>query len=155
MENETKKNVGGRPRIAPGSPDELWEAFEEYKKKCHDDVRIDPRTGAVTHRPLTWVGFMAHLGVGYRPAEFKDYYGKKPEFSNLITRISNIIECDQVEGAMIGDYNASLVARLNGYTDKTETKHHGDLTIRHEHTGFKPASSEEEIRRREGIDGTV
>jgi hypothetical protein len=155
MENETKKNVGGRPPIAPATPDELWEAFEVYKNECHNDVRVDLRTSAAAHKPLTWVGFMAHLGVGYKAKDFIAYYKQKEGFSALLTRIGNIIECDQVEGAMIGDYNASIVARLNGYTDKTETKHQGDFTIKHEHTGFMPASSEDEIRRREGIDGTV
>ena len=121
MEDDKKR--GGRPPIAPATPDELWEKFEAYKHECLNGVRIDQKTGSVIHRPLTWVGFMAFLGVGYRPAEFKDYYGKKEEFSHLITRIGNIIEGDQVEGAMMGDYNANLVARLNGYSEKTDNKH--------------------------------
>ena len=145
----------GRPPKAPATPEELWEKFEAFKAECLEAVRIDQRTGQVTHRPLTWVGFMAFLGVGYKAADFIAYYGQKDNFSDLITRIGNIIEGDQVEGAMLGDYNSNLVARLNGYTEKTENKHHGDLTIRHEHTGYKPASSEDEIREREGIDGTV
>jgi hypothetical protein len=145
----------GRKPIAPATPEELDEKFEAYKRECRKDARVDLRTGAIVHKPFTWVGFMAFLGVGYKPADFISYYKAKKEFCDLLTRIGNEIEADQLNGAMMGDYNASLVARLNGYTEKTETKHQGNLTIRHERTGFKPASSEDEIRQREGIDGTV
>lgn len=113
----------GRKPIAPATPEELDNMFEAYKKKCLDDTRVDIRTGAVVHKPFTWVGFMAFLGVGYKPADFISYYKAKKEFCDLITRIGNEIEADQLNGAMMGDYNANLVARLNGYTEKTENKH--------------------------------
>lgn len=113
----------GRKPIAPATPEELDNMFEAYKKKCLDYIRVDIRTGAVAHKPFTWVGFMAFLGVGYKPADFISYYKAKKEFCDLITRIGNEIEADQLNGAMMGDYNANLVARLNGYTEKTENKH--------------------------------
>lgn len=150
-----EKNKRGRKPIAPDTPEVLESCFEAYREQQRERSRTDLRTGDIIHMPLTWVGFMAFLGVGYKPADFKSYYGAKEEFCDLITRIDNIIEENQLEGAMLGDYSSNLVARLNGYTEKTETKHNGGLTIKHEHTGYKPASSEEEVRKREGMDGTV
>ena len=146
---------GGRPRIAPATPEELWERFVAYIQWCIEHPAPSRKQGEWMPRPLTWRGFMAFLGLGYKPDQYKDYYGKKEGFSGVITRIDNVIESNQLDGALVGTFDSNLVARLNGYTEKTETKHHGNLTIKHERTGFSPASSEAEIRKREGIDGTI
>lgn len=148
-------NKGGRPRTAPATPDELWELFVKYVQWCAEHPAPSRKQGETIPRPLTWDGFLAFMGLGYSSYDYKDYYGKKDGFSVVITRIDNIIRANQLDGAMVGTFDSNLTARIGGYTDKTETKHYGDLTIVHEYTGFNPASSEEEVRRREGIDGTI
>ena len=48
------------------------------------------------------------------------------------------------------------VAKLLGqWVDKQEHTHEGDVTIKLVKTGYTPASSEEEILKREGMDGLV
>ena len=119
---------GGRPPIAPATPDVLWEKFVEYVQWCIDNPILDPRTGARMPQALSWQNFMAFLGVGYRPRQYKDYYGKKEGFSAVITRIENIIEGNQLNGALAGVYTPNIVARLNGYTDKTETENKHEVS---------------------------
>lgn len=114
----------GRKPIAPDTPEELMEMFDIYRDECRDDVIVDPRTGVAVSKPLTTVGFMDSLGLGYRWRRFKEYYSAKGElWAVSIARIENAIERNQLEGGLLGLYNPNLTARLNGYTEKTENKH--------------------------------
>lgn len=122
MEDTTSKR--GRKPIAPDTPEGLMDMFDGYKRECKDDVIIDPRTGAAVSKPLTTVGFMDYLGLGYRWRRFKEYYSAKGElWAVTIARIENSIERNQLEGGLLGLYNPNLTARLNGYSEKTENKH--------------------------------
>ena len=121
---EENKSKRGRKPIVPATPEELWEAFIRYRSKCEATVTVNERTGVVFHTPLTWVGFMDDMGSQYRPRRFKEYYSAKGEnWAVTIARIENAIERDQLEGALMGSYSPNLVARINGYTEKTENKH--------------------------------
>ena len=48
-----------------------------------------------------------------RDGSYEDYY-------TISTRIKQIIKGDQVEGAMVGQYNANLTARINNIKEQTE-----------------------------------
>lgn len=151
MEGKSKYNTN---QIVPATPEKLWETFLAFRDSMLEDTRTDEKTGTVTHTPLTWVRFMDYMGSSYRPRRFKEYYSAKGKaWAVVIARVENAIEADQLEGAMMGDYNSSIVARINGYTDKTESEntYKGDIVIKHEVTGYKPASSEEEVKKREGL----
>jgi hypothetical protein len=43
------------------------------------------------------------------------------EFCDISTYIKREIRSDQINGGLVGQYNANLTARLNGLTEKTET----------------------------------
>jgi hypothetical protein len=48
--------------------------------------------------------------------------GQYPEFMPIVTRIKEEIRADQIGGAMVGQYNANLTARLNGLGDKQQVE---------------------------------
>ena len=62
--------------------------------------------------------------------EWKDFarYNKArgEDFCALITRIETDVREHQVTGGMIGQYNSTLTARLNGLTDKKDVTSKGE-----------------------------
>jgi hypothetical protein len=44
-------------------------------------------------------------------------------FSTVRSRVRQQVRQDQIEGGMVGQYNASITQRLNGLTDKSEVVH--------------------------------
>ena len=82
----------------------------------------------------------------------RDYLYSKDEryehFSNICTRVKENIRQDQIEGGMVGQYNASITQRLNGLTDKQEVKQETtikDLTIEIVDTNIPLAGAEKDI----------
>lgn len=77
-------------------------------------------------RPFTRGGLCNHLGI----VEKTLYnYKKNEDLLHIVTHIEQVIDTQQFEGAAAGLFNASIVARKLGLTDKTETKQEGDITI--------------------------
>jgi len=48
------------------------------------------------------------------------------EYVSIVTRIKEEIRNDQIEGALVGQYQQNIVARLNGLTEKTDVTTGGD-----------------------------
>jgi hypothetical protein len=127
-------NPCGRPRKFK-SPDALWKRFLEYCKwvddnpwqnKAASNGIIDDGDGKrnsinqnvkVMQRPYTLYGFCAFAGVP-KWADFKSSYIDKDGFSEVISSIENVILTQQIDGAMLRQYDSNLVARLNGIADK-------------------------------------
>jgi hypothetical protein len=117
------------------SPDILWELFQQYKEsikrdpiKVHDFVGKD---GVSVYRekdrPLTMEGFENYVAdIDGMPMDLGHYFansgGEYEEFCTICSRIKRAIRQDQIEGGMAGIYNPSITQRLNGLTDKSETK---------------------------------
>jgi hypothetical protein len=144
----------GRPMNLE-SPSELWELSCEYFQRCDDTpwerrdykgkdaVEVDIPTTA----PYLWSGFEDFLfekkGIltlkDYRtasrkePEELGEKYKRYAPFSEVVTRIDQIMTTQKISGAMVGAYNANLVARLEGLADKTET----EVTIKETKIGFE------------------
>jgi hypothetical protein len=122
----------GRPKDFK-TPEELWEAFENYcdKTKEHPVMVKDwigPKAVQVYREkeaPLTMEGFKLHLwergildgGVEY----FLNRTGAYNEFSTVCSRIKESIRADQIKGGMVGIYNPSITQRLNNLVEKQET----------------------------------
>lgn len=75
-------------------------------------------------KPLTKEGFYNYVADQGIISTLKDYFAdlndKYTEFSPICTRIREEIRQDQIEGGMVGQFNASLTARINGLADKAE-----------------------------------
>jgi len=113
------------------SPVEFWEAFVEYVQHTADNplfrndaIKSGEHTGKIiqipTQRPLTRIGFSSYIGMTWQGVE---NYGKEEtykDFFEVYTRAMQIIDTNQVEGAIAGLYNANIVARIQGIKEQTD-----------------------------------
>ena len=110
----------------------LWKYFLDYKKATKARPRIryqmNQRTGRMVKEkletPLTKEGFYNYVADQGIMCTLKDYFSNRDDryetFVPICTRIMEEIRRDQIEGGMVGQYNASLTARINGLVDKAE-----------------------------------
>lgn len=70
-----------------------------------------------TQRPYTLIALCHHIGI---TKECWRDYEDRTEFADLTTRVRERIENQQIEGALVGAFNANLTARLQGISDKKE-----------------------------------
>ena len=113
------------------TPDLMWEAACEYFQWCDDNPwrvvknktkgKIKEKEDSPTQRPYTLSGFLFYIGAnnGYW-SEFKSSQ-KYEAFSEVVSRIENIIETQQLEGAIVGAFNPSLIARKLGLAEKQDS----------------------------------
>ena len=168
------RSKNGKERKFPTS-EALWEAACEYFEWCDSNPwRIEKtkkkgRSKEVettpTQRPYTISGLCMFLGCGekflYQLAQSVNKQSESnstdtfthtndEDYSYIITRIKQIIETNQLEGAMVGAYNANIVSRINGLTDKMDIESGGEklkavIQVQVVNTGVPLASSEDEI----------
>jgi hypothetical protein len=114
------------------TPEKMWELFTAY----YDDVKSNPRkkveyvgrngdkVETPLEVPLTMVGFECYVfNAGYNQ-ELSYYFAnrddKYTDYLPICSRIRKAIRQDQIEGGMVGQYNASITQRLNGLQDKQQ-----------------------------------
>ncbi len=123
----------GRKKLIE-TPKKMWELFEKYRTHVKDNPRqvseFHGRDGEERRkpleRPLTFAGFdvfvMELEGIESRGVD--QYFSNKDklytDYVSICSRIKRIIRDDQIQGGMVGQYNASITQRLNGLTDKQE-----------------------------------
>lgn len=114
------------------TPEILLDFFNEYKK----EVKSNPRTKHVfvgkdavsereeLERPLTMDGFEIYCFEKGYINDLGDYFSNKndkySEYSTICSHIKKNIRKDQIEGGMVGQYNASITQRLNGLAEQSE-----------------------------------
>lgn len=130
--DEIKKTGPGRPK-GIASPSQLWDLACEYFKECEMTpwVKTDfqgkyGKRHIPTARPFTFGGFDEFLRRAEVIAKLEDYRknrdGAYTEFSEVITRIENIIRTQKLEGAMVGAFDARIVSAELGLTQKVEVE---------------------------------
>ena len=116
------------------TPEKMWEYFEAYRA----EVKANPRTKTVfpgkdaipqrepLERPLTLEGFENWCADAGIIEDLGDYFsntkGNYADYSAICSRIRRVIRQDQIEGGMVGQYNASITQRLNALVDKQENQ---------------------------------
>ena len=112
------------------TPEKMWELFEQYRAKTKANSRkkmvFVGKNGEQKHEelevPLTMEGFenyVAGLGIALGLDDyFANTRGAYGDYSAICSRIRKTIRQDQIEGGMVGQYNASITQRLNGLVDK-------------------------------------
>lgn len=113
------------------TPEILLELFEKYKKKVHENPRYNyqlDKTGKVVpvplRVPLTMEGFkvFCYNEIGSIKHYFENTDDSYREYLPICSRIKDEIRNDQIEGGMVGQYNASITQRLNGLAEKTQNE---------------------------------
>lgn len=134
------------------TPEELEQAFIEFFEWCDanpwvkkDFVRGGEAAGMIVdlpiQRPYTIQGFQAHYGLGHNYLDqlekaVKDKTDDTSKgFSGVLSWARNVCFTNKFEGAAVGAFNANLIARDLGLTDKQDTKFSGD--INHVITGME------------------
>jgi hypothetical protein len=118
----------------------MWELFEAYRKDVKDNPRFvfdyvgkdGTEVRKPLERPLTMEGFKCYVWDVERftvEQYFTNQDGAYTEYLGICSRIKETIRRDQIEGGMVGQYNASITQRLNGLVDKKETEIKGGLNI--------------------------
>lgn len=140
------------------TPEALWQLFEEYQK----EVKSKPRYKNVfvgkegmpekeyLERPLTIEGFRNFCHRKGKSVEhyFANTDNSYTEYRTICSRVKDEIRQDQIEGGMVGQYNASITQRLNGLTDKVETKNENinrSITVEQINAEVPIANSEKDV----------
>jgi hypothetical protein len=118
------------------TPEEMYELFEAYKaNRKPREIQKATVKGVVSEfhmPPLTMEGFdvyvMNYEGTQSKGVEqyFSNREGRYSAYVDICSRIKREIRNDQIEGGMVGQYNASITQRLNNLTEKTDVTTGGD-----------------------------
>ncbi len=135
-----KRKTHGRPK-AIKSPQQLWEIACDYFQRCDDTPwqrtdykgKENEKVQIPTATPYLWEGlddFLFEKGVLVKLDDYR--YNKEQrysDFAGIITRIGKVITSQKLEGAIVGAYNANIVARYEGLADKKEIENNGVAKI--------------------------
>ena len=121
----------GRPRKID-TPEQLYDMFKSYKTYVKENPRykyvMNQRSGDMVAEPLECPlsidGFEVYCYNKFEctVSHYLDNTNKAyEEFCPISAHIKREIRQDQISGGMVGQYNASLTARLNGLTEKVES----------------------------------
>jgi len=110
---------------------ELFEAYKEYKKSQKRTIQKATPRGVVEENhtpPLSMSGFrvFAHKKGVTLNHYFANTDGAYEEYRTICRIIEDEIREDQIDGGMVGQYNASITQRLNGLTEKTDVTSNGN-----------------------------
>lgn len=140
------KNPGRKKKYTPKT---LLQKAYEYFEHCDNNpwykneaIKSGEKTGTIievpTQRPYTETAFFVFAGIDVKT--FKNYESEN-DFLPVVTHIRDIIRANQIEGSMVGAYNATIVARVCGLVDKTES----EVNIRNEYEGMTDEELEKKI----------
>jgi len=125
-----QRTTYGRDKLFE-TPEALWNAACEYFQYCDENPWIKKdwvgkdgdEVERPTQRPYTQKGLCIFLDCD---EETLNNYATKAGYEayfGIVRAIKNIIYTQKFEGALVGAFNANLVARELGISDKQEIKH--------------------------------
>jgi hypothetical protein len=129
----------GRDKLF-ATPELLWEAACEYFEWCRENPWIKKdwvgkdaeEVERETERPFTLTGLCIYLDCG--SSYFRSFKStlqeKDKDFLTIITRIEEIIYTQKFEGAAVGAFNANIIARDLGLSDKVNNEHSGEVSVK-------------------------
>jgi hypothetical protein len=86
-----------------------------------------------TETPYTLSGLCIFLGVNPQYiSQFKntETYKRDEGFALVITHVEQIIETQQLEGSMVGVFNANIVSRKLGLIDRQQSELSGSVEVK-------------------------
>lgn len=120
----------GRDKIF-GTPEIFIESAYEYFEKCDinpwfkaEAVKSGHEVGKIikvpTQKPYSIKGLCIFLGITEKTFSNYEKDEKYKDFFQVFTHVRDIIENNQLEGATVGAYNANIIGRMLGLTDKID-----------------------------------
>jgi len=121
------------------SADLLWEAASQYFDWCDknplETIEYNGKDAIECKVPkmrsYTYAGLCVYLGCGR--TYFNDFkvseLGKTKDFSEVLTRIDDILYTQKFEGAAAGLLNQSVICRDLGLSDKQALTHYVESNI--------------------------
>lgn len=116
------------------SPDHLWESCCEYfqyqidhpwNKK--DFIKGGDSAGSIvdlpTTPPFTWQGLATFLDIDVKTLWDYQKADSHKDFHPIMMRVGQIIYRQKFEGASVGAYNASIIARDLNLVEKSQHDH--------------------------------
>jgi hypothetical protein len=128
----------GRDKIF-SSPDIFLESAYEYFEYCDNNpwlhnevVKTGKEAGKIlpvpTQRPYTIEALCRFLHITHQTFRTYETDENYKDFFTVFTHVREVIENNQFEGATVGAFNANIIARKLGLTDKKDV----DLTSKGE-----------------------
>ncbi len=149
----------GRDKLF-STPELLWEAACEYFDWCDGNpwnvTKITTKKSGTetdttpTQRPYSLSGLCLYLNCSQSYfREFKRHCSE--DFMTVVSRIEETIETLQFEGAAVGAFNANIIARKLGLSEKQEITGKDGAPLFDD----KPLSKKELIRRMKEIEDEI
>ena len=108
----------GRDKLF-ATPELLLQAAEEYFNWC-DSTPIQANEKTYI-RPYTLTGFLIYIDAS--ESYWRDFKSAKHEgFSSVIERVEQIVYTQQFEGATVGMFNANIISRKLGLSEKLDSR---------------------------------
>ena len=129
---DRNNNGNVHPRRIFKTPEELFSVWLTYKEHLKTEALEWPKIQYVGKDgvrvedypvlPLTLEGFYVYCfdNHGCVKEYFMNRLGYYDEFTTICTRIKDEIRKQQITGGLIGAYNSSLTARLNGLNESID-----------------------------------
>ena len=120
------------------TPEKMYSLFEAYKKEVKDNPRkkhtFVGKDGnsefELLERPLTLEGFECYVADLGEIQDLSNYFANSDnrysDYSTICSRIRKEIRRDQIEGGMVGQYNASITQRLNALKENNDITSNGN-----------------------------
>lgn len=123
----------GRDKIF-SSPEILWDSCLQYfeatdkRKWLKTEFHGKDANECIVpmETPYTWTGLYLFLDISHTTWQ---QYEKLEDFNAISTCVRNIIYTQKFEGAAVGAFNANIIARDIGLTDKQESTVNHSLNI--------------------------
>jgi hypothetical protein len=126
----------GRDKIFK-TPDDLLTAFTSYKNEVngnpwikHEAIKSGEFSGQLIsiplQRPYTLKGFSVFCGISYQGLFNYGHNESYNEFFEVYNKIETECDVQKFEGASVGAFNASIIARDLGLTDKQDITTQGE-----------------------------
>jgi hypothetical protein len=133
--NLIKKRRGRELKVK--TPGEFLEKAYDYFKWCDENpwykkeaIKGGDKVGTIieipTQRPYTVEGMCVFIGITRKT--FTELYSVRKDFIPVTTHAREVIEANQLEGAIVGAYNPNIIARKLGLADKKEISADNTIT---------------------------